>query len=147
MGSRGKLKTEIGKSATFVGTRTAEIADFEQIGNSDWGYIGKGAKETKNNIMTKDVDKIDVSYVANLARLQLTDDETILLQGQLEQIVEYVHKIDEADVEDVEPTLRAVTTANVFRHDEPGTSLDHDVVIANAPEEINEHFMVPKILD
>lgn len=97
--------------------------------------------------MVKDVDKIDVSYVANLARLHLTDDETVLLQEQLEQIVDYVHKIDEADVEDVEPTLRAVKAANVFRRDEQGSSLDHNVVIANAPENINEHFMVPKILE
>ena len=49
--------------------------------------------------------KIDVAYVAELARLELTDEEKSVFQPQLENIVKYVEKISEVDVEGVEPMM------------------------------------------
>jgi len=92
-------------------------------------------------------DRIDVRYVANLARLHLRDEEAECLQEQMEQIVHYVHKLDEVDVVDVEPTAHAVEITNVLRPDEPREGLAHDVVMANAPAEIDGQFMVPKIVE
>ena len=96
---------------------------------------------------TTGVEGIDVRYVANLARLDLRDDEAEILQGQMEQIVHYVHKLDEVDVEGIEPTAHVIDIANVMRVDEPREGLDHDVVLANAPAEIDGQFMVPKIVE
>ena len=47
--------------------------------------------------------KIDVGYVAELARLELTEAERAVFQPQLENIVKYVEKISEVDVAGVEP--------------------------------------------
>ena len=47
--------------------------------------------------------KIDVAYVADLARLELTDEEKAVFQPQLENIVKYVEKISKVDVDGVEP--------------------------------------------
>jgi len=103
--------------------------------------------QTANDARKADVDRIDVAYVAHLARLHLTTEETSVFQGQLEQIVQYVRKMDEADVEGVEPTSHALRITNVFRQDEIRAGLQHETVIANAPAEIDEQFMVPKIVE
>ena len=88
---------------------------------------------------------MDVSYIANLARIALTDEETNLFQGQLDQVLEYVEQLGELDVSNVEPTAHAVPLVNVLRADEVGVSIDHDAVIANAPAERDGQILVPKI--
>lgn len=100
-----------------------------------------------NEAKQQEAAGIDVSYVAHLARLYLTDAEIETFQGQMEQIVHFVRKIDELDVGDVEPTSHAVAVSNVFRDDEPREGLDRERVLANAPEETNAHFVVPKIIE
>ena len=92
-----------------------------------------------------DANHMDVSYVANLARIELTDEETTLFQGQLDQVLEYVEQLGELDVSNVEPTAHAMPLVNVLRADEPSVSLDHDVVTANAPAERDGQILVPKI--
>ncbi len=92
-----------------------------------------------------DANHMDVSYVANLARIELTDEETTLFQGQLDQVLDYVEQLGELDVSNVEPTAHAVPLVNVLRADEPGVSLDNDTVTANAPASRNGQILVPKI--
>jgi len=92
-----------------------------------------------------DTNHMDVSYVANLARIELTDEETTLFQGQLNQVLAYVEQLGELDVSNVEPTAHAMPLVNVLRADEPRASLDHDAVIANAPADRNGQILVPKI--
>ena len=92
-----------------------------------------------------DANHMDVSYVANLARIELTDEETTLFQGQLDQVLEYVEQLGELDVSNVEPTAHAVPLVNVLRADEPGVSLDNDDVTANAPASRDGQVLVPKI--
>lgn len=91
--------------------------------------------------------KIDVRYVANLARIALSDDEVGTFQQQLEQIVAYVDKLGELDVKGIEPTSHAHPVMNVFREDKVRDGLDRDSVLANAPEEIQNQFKVPKIVE
>lgn len=90
---------------------------------------------------------LDVAYVANLARLHLTDQEIATFQTQMEQIVGYVKQIDVLDVSGVEPTSHAVAVTNVFREDCSRPGLDRDRVLANAPSEANGLFAVPKIIE
>ncbi len=92
-----------------------------------------------------DANHMDVSYVANLARIELSDEETKLFQGQLDQVLEYVEQLGELDVSDVEPTAHAVPLVNVLRADKPGTSLENDSVTANAPASRDGQILVPKI--
>lgn len=92
-------------------------------------------------------NKIDVRYVANLARINLSEEEVKTFQGQLEQIVEYVEKIGELDVSDIEPTSHAHPVQNVFREDVVKDSLAREDVMANAPEQTDEQFKVPKIVE
>jgi aspartyl-tRNA(Asn)/glutamyl-tRNA(Gln) amidotransferase subunit C len=90
---------------------------------------------------------IDVAYVANLARLELTPEEAGCFQSQLQDIVSYVRKIGEADLADVEPTAHAVPIVNVLRPDAPRDGLDRGAVLANAPATVQDQFQVPKIVE
>ena len=97
--------------------------------------------------MSEVKEGMDVGYVAHLARIDLTEEETTLFQGQLDQVLHYVEQLDELDVDGVEPTAHAFPVFNVLRKDEVGTSLDHAAVIANAPAASDGEIRVPKIID
>ena len=89
--------------------------------------------------------KIDVGYVAELARLELTDEEKSVFQPQLENIVKYV--ISEVDVEGVEPMMHGRTLVNAFREDEVRPSLAAETALANAPARVGDEFLLPKIVE
>ena len=91
--------------------------------------------------------KIDVGYVAELARLELTDEEKAVFQPQLEDIVKYVEKISAADVSGVEPMLHGRSLVNAFREDEVCPSMDRELALANAPARTGDEFMLPKIVE
>jgi len=97
--------------------------------------------------MSEANDGMDVGYVARLACIDLTEEETTLFQGQLDQVLHYVAQLDELDVGDVEPTAHAIPVYNVLRKDELGKSLDHAAVMANAPAATDGEVRVPKIID
>ena len=92
-------------------------------------------------------NKIDVAYVANLARLELTDEEKATFQSQLETIVQYVEKISAVDVEGVEPMMHGRPLVNAFREDVVKPSLDREAALANAPAKVGDEFLLPKIVE
>ena len=92
-------------------------------------------------------NKIDVAYVANLARLELTDEEKATFQSQLETIVQYVEKISAVDVEGVEPMMHGRPLVNAFREDVVKPSLDRETALANAPAKVGDEFLLPKIVE
>lgn len=86
----------------------------------------------------------EVKNVADLARLDLTDDELAAMTRQLGSILDYVAQLQQLDVAGVEPLAHALEVQNVFREDEPVPSLPVDEALANAPERRTtpkgEHF-------
>lgn len=89
----------------------------------------------------------DVAYVARLARLHLPDEERARLQGQLEQVLAYVDELKQVDVSGLAPMTQAVDAENVLRRDEVIPGLNHEVVMANAPEQRAGQFVVPRIIE
>lgn len=92
-------------------------------------------------------DQIDVRYVARLARLNLTEDETRVFQAQLGQVLSYMRQINQLDLSGIEPTSHARAMVNVFRRDAVRPGLERDEVLRNAPACANDQFMVPKIVE
>ncbi len=90
---------------------------------------------------------IDVEYVAHLARVTLTSEESQKLSGQLENILGFIEKLNEVDVSAVEPTAHAVPLVNITRPDEIRPSLPREDALRNAPAKANGLFMVPKIVE
>ena len=98
--------------------------------------------------MSTKSEKIDVRAVAHLARLELTDAETQEFQQEMSAILEYVEQISSLDLDNVEPTARAIETANVFRADANRPGIDREKVLANAPAVLDDElFKVPVVID
>lgn len=93
------------------------------------------------------ISREDVAYLANLARLQVSEDEIDVFAVQLESILEHVAKIGEVDAENISPTGHNVQLTNVTRPDVVTPSLDRDDVLAQAPAVEQDRFRVPRILD
>ena len=91
--------------------------------------------------------QLDVGYVAKLARLSLTDEETQLFQRQLQQVLTYADKLREVDVSDVEAAAHAVPIFNVFREDAPRDWFTAEEALSNAPRQANGLFIVPKVVE
>ncbi len=96
---------------------------------------------------SESAEKMDVRYVANLARIRLTDEEVSRFQPQLEQILQYVKELSTLNVEGVEPTAHTMPVQNVFRKDEARPCMDREKALANAPLERGGQFVVPKIIE
>lgn len=90
---------------------------------------------------------IDVGYVANLARLDLTAQEVARFQAQLENVVSHFNQLSELDVSGVEPMAHASMIRNVFREDIVHPGLDREGVLKNAPEHSSELISVPTIVE
>ena len=89
--------------------------------------------------------KIDVGYVSDLARLELTDEEKAVFQPQLEGIVKYVEKISEVNVDGVPPMMHGKEIVNAFREDTVRPSMATETALANAPQRVGDEFLLPKI--
>jgi aspartyl-tRNA(Asn)/glutamyl-tRNA(Gln) amidotransferase subunit C len=92
-------------------------------------------------------EQIDVAYVAKLARLNLTPEETQLFQKQLGAVLAYVEKVTSIDVTGVEAAAHAVPIFNVFRDDEPRDCFTAEEALSNAPREANGLFIVTRVLE
>lgn len=90
---------------------------------------------------------IDVAYVAELARLDLTDEEKAVFQPQLENIVKYVEKISAVNVDGVPPMMHGRAIVNAFREDVVRPSMDREDALRNAPARTGDEFMLPKIVE
>jgi aspartyl-tRNA(Asn)/glutamyl-tRNA(Gln) amidotransferase subunit C len=90
---------------------------------------------------------LDVAYVARLARLNLTDEETALFQKQLGDVLKYAEKLREVDLSDVEAAAHALPIFNVFREDAPRDWFTAQQALGNAPRQANGLFIVTKVVE
>ena len=89
------------------------------------------------------IERDQVLHVARLARLRLSDDEVERMAGELSQILGHVDKMNELDLEGVEPTSHVVELQNVLREDAPRPSLPRERALEQAPDVAEGGFRVP----
>jgi len=94
-----------------------------------------------------DTPDLDVAYIAKLARLNLTDEETHLFQKQLADVLKYAEKLREVDVSEVDAAAHGVPLFNVFREDEPCDWFTAEEALSNAPQKANQLFIVTKVVE
>lgn len=92
------------------------------------------------------ISREEIQHVANLARLQLNEDEIGRMTRQLDMILSYVEKLDEIDTQGITPTTHTQQVVNAFREDVVRPSLAREAALANAPEDNGESFTVPRII-
>ena len=91
-------------------------------------------------------EKIDVRYVAKLARIALTEDEVQRFGAQLGDLLEHVDSLATLDVSAVAATAQVVESRNVERDDVVTPCLDREIVLAQAPQRAGAFFRVPRII-
>jgi aspartyl-tRNA(Asn)/glutamyl-tRNA(Gln) amidotransferase subunit C len=89
------------------------------------------------------IERDQVLHVARLARLRLTDDEVERMAGEMSKILEHVEKMNELDLDGVEPTSHVVPLENVLREDVPRDCLPRERALEQAPDVAAGGFRVP----
>lgn len=93
------------------------------------------------------ITRKDVENVALLSRLEMKGDDVEKFTGQLNAILDYIDVLNKVDTSGVEPTAHVLPIKNVMRTDEAKPSLSRELALANAPEQEDGYFKVPKILE
>jgi aspartyl-tRNA(Asn)/glutamyl-tRNA(Gln) amidotransferase subunit C len=94
-----------------------------------------------------DKESVDIDYVANLARIELTDEERELFSSQLGSILKYFEQLNKVDVSGVEPMAHAFQVENVLREDVAVEGFDPDTAVQHAAAKRNQMVQVPKVID
>ena len=94
-----------------------------------------------------DTPSIDVAYIARLAKLALTPEETACFSEDLNQVLRYVAQLEQWDTTEVAPMYHPLPVFDAVREDIPGTSLSNSEAVANAPAEEDGQFRVPKVVE
>ncbi len=97
--------------------------------------------------MKKKIDYGEVEHIARLARLGLTPEDREKFAGQLNEILVYMEKLEELDVEGVEPMAHVLDLKNVLRDDCPRPGIDRGEILDNAPEQYEGYFRVPPVIE
>ncbi|HEX5602215.1 MAG TPA: Asp-tRNA(Asn)/Glu-tRNA(Gln) amidotransferase subunit GatC [Pyrinomonadaceae bacterium] len=96
------------------------------------------------------ITQADIEKVAQLAHLELGEEELKTLGPQLAEIVAYVEQLDELDTTNIEPAIGGLTPegerTETSRPDEIFGSLGQKIALSEAPDPAEGHFRVPKVL-
>lgn len=93
------------------------------------------------------LDKDTVRRIATLARIRVEEEALEPLVGELNNILGWVEQLSEVDTEGV-PPMTSVVAAELFRRPDKVTDGDRaEEILANAPEEAEHFFVVPKVVE
>lgn len=91
------------------------------------------------------ITKKEVEHVAKLARLELSEEEIGKYTEQFSNIIDYFNQLSEVNTENIEPMAHAIPMVNVMREDKVKLPYTRDEILANAPQDEDGFFKVPKI--
>jgi aspartyl-tRNA(Asn)/glutamyl-tRNA(Gln) amidotransferase subunit C len=89
----------------------------------------------------------EVEHIADLARLELTDEEKARYREQLSAILDYVAQLRELDTTGIPPTSSVLPPRSALREDEPRPGLSLEELLRNAPDTEAGQFRVPPVLE
>ena len=89
----------------------------------------------------------NLKHIARLARLHFKDEELKVFESQIQNILSFVEKLKEVDVDGVEPTSHPLQISNVFRPDEVKPSLPIEEFLKHSPAARGRFFEVPKTVE
>jgi aspartyl-tRNA synthetase len=124
---------------------TGGLKNIHVIGDkyiSDAGQTSGKQSDKKEKISTE-----ETRHVAKLARLTMTEEETIKYRNDLNSILDYVAALEEIDTSDVKPVSHVLDLKNVWRDDGPAERKNPRELLNNAPEREDAYYRVPKILE
>lgn len=96
--------------------------------------------------MAKQIDDETMENVCILAKLSLTDQEKEKAKKDMQEMLDYVEKLDELDTENVEPMSHIFGGQNVFREDVVTNGDNREAMLKNAPKSKEGQYQVPKTI-
>ena len=93
------------------------------------------------------IDQAKVKKIAHLARLEFNEEETVAIQKDMNQILDWMDKLNELDTDDVKPLTHMSAELNIFREDITSVTISHEEALKNAPKKDSDYFRVPKVID
>ena len=88
-----------------------------------------------------------IEYVGILAKLELSDEEKEQAKKDMGSMLDYIDKLGELDTEGVEPMSHVFDVHNVFREDEVTNGDQSEAMLANAPEQKEKQYKVPRTVE
>ncbi|MBS7654075.1 MAG: Asp-tRNA(Asn)/Glu-tRNA(Gln) amidotransferase subunit GatC [Candidatus Bathyarchaeia archaeon] len=92
------------------------------------------------------ITKEEIEHIAQLAHIELTDEEKEVFTEQFNRILDFFRKIDEVDTRSIPPMYHVLDIVNVYREDEVGGTLPKESVLENAPKKEEQFFKSPRIV-
>jgi aspartyl-tRNA(Asn)/glutamyl-tRNA(Gln) amidotransferase subunit C len=93
------------------------------------------------------IDKKTIHKVADLARIEIREEEVDHLIGEMSKVLTFMEKLNELDTDKVEPLVYMNPQVNVWRADQVKVELSREEGLMNAAKHNEEFFMVPKIIE
>jgi aspartyl-tRNA(Asn)/glutamyl-tRNA(Gln) amidotransferase subunit C len=93
------------------------------------------------------VSREDVAYMANLARLKVTESEIDQFQSDMNKILQYMDQLSQVDTSDVQPLDHVIELPPNYRKDIANPPLDHEEALKNAPDADSDYFRVPRVIE
>lgn len=92
-------------------------------------------------------EHMNIRHIADLARIDLSDEECETFQGQLESIVGYIETLKNVDIDGIEPTAHASPVFDRLREDATRPGLEQKDLLRNAPDSALGQIRMPKVVD
>ncbi len=92
-------------------------------------------------------EQIDVRYVANLARIDLSEDECATFQKQLGAIIGYIDALKDVNLDSIDPDNMPAVEDSQLREDICQKNLGQEDLLRNAPDSAKGQIRVPKVVD
>jgi aspartyl-tRNA(Asn)/glutamyl-tRNA(Gln) amidotransferase subunit C len=89
----------------------------------------------------------EVEHIAELARLELSEEEKSRYREQLSAILDYAARLQTVDTGQIPPTSTVLAERSLLRPDEPVQSLTTEEALRNAPRAEQDQFRVPPVME
>ena len=93
------------------------------------------------------IDLKTIKHISKLSRISVDDQKAEKLAGDLNSIFKFIEKLNELNTDNVEPLTSVAETTLKFRTDEVQSENIRDQIIKNSPEDNEDFFVVPKVVE
>ena len=93
------------------------------------------------------IDLKTIKHISKLSRISVDEQKAKKLVGDLNSIFEFIEKLNELNTDKVEPLTSVAETTLKFRSDEVKSENIRDQIIKNSPEDNEDFFVVPKVVE
>ena len=93
------------------------------------------------------IDLKTIKHISKLSRISVDDKKAKKLAGDLNSIFEFIEKLNKLDTKNIEPLTSVAETTLKFRNDEVKSKDIRDQILKNSPDENEDFFVVPKVVE